>query len=222
MKCLKWLNLSVLTLVLLSTRSLFAQYNPEPALSLIDRVNESYAEYDVHGLSFGDGSIRVSVVTKDGNLQFESRYPVSKKDGRYFEWRHFGQPAYSMSRRLDPGAVRTLASMMFAAKDVVRTIKRGHLESDGKLVAEHGGRLMPASGAKFAIKPEDNFGCEWPFEDMSCTSNGNCCDTHDMCYELYGCDALSWLGLQSYLCSGCNELTVACVTLGTNNSGSAV
>src|SRR5205085_3924877 len=49
--------------------------------------------------------------------------------------------------------------------------------------------------------------------------NGNCCDQHDFCYALWGCDALSWLGLSSPMCTACNEAVVACITLNIFNNG---
>lgn len=204
--------LLALACVLLCAVPLFAQPERVPRLPIIDQIHETYVQYDVNGVTSSDGSIYVSIATKDGQIVFESRFPVIKADGKYLEWHYLAEPGFSMSRRLGPNAVRTVQGMTFAAKDIVKAIRRGHVDANGKFVPR-------ADSKNFAVKADDNYGCDWPFDDMSCTANGNCCDTHDACYLVFNCDALSWLGLESPMCTACNEAVVACITLGIFNNG---
>ncbi len=50
--------------------------------------------------------------------------------------------------------------------------------------------LMP--GSTEATIGYDGFGCDSVAGPASCTSRGNCCDTHDHCYSQNGCSAASW------------------------------
>ena len=54
--------------------------------------------------------------------------------------------------------------------------------------------LIRVAQRRFVPRPEDNYGCDWPFEGLSCTAAGNCCDTHDLCFYANSCDVTSWLG----------------------------
>src|SRR5436309_1734367 len=105
---------------------LLAQSTPV-YLPVVEQIDELYAYYDLHGVRFSDGSILVSVAQKDGEVVFESRCPVVKSDGKYIEWQYLREPRLSMSRRLNPNAIRTLKEMAFNAKDIVRLIRRGHV-----------------------------------------------------------------------------------------------
>jgi hypothetical protein len=203
----------IVAILFCSASSLFAaSLSPRQDLPSIDEVRETYALYDIEGVTTSDGSMRVSIYNKSAELIFESRFPVKKADGKYFEWKYYPQPGYSMSRHLDPQATRTLRGMIYSAKDVVRAFHRGFVSPDGKTFG------TPRSG-KFAIKALDNWGCDAPFESLTCTASGNCCDQHDDCYAIFNCDALSWLGLGSQFCTGCNEMVTLCITAGYNNSG---
>ncbi|HTD83113.1 MAG TPA: hypothetical protein VK648_04915 [Gemmatimonadaceae bacterium] len=170
-------------------------------LPTIDRVHEHFVSVDVDGVVLSDGSIHVTITETDGTAIFQSDFPVVKPDGRYLEWEYRGLQHYSMSRRVDRLTMRTLEEMVHSAKDIVRAIKRGHI-----------------SNGKWVLKTNDQYGCDWPFDDLSCTTRGNCCDTHDACFETFGCNALSWLGLQSVICEGCNIALAACVATGEGSN----
>jgi hypothetical protein len=181
--------------------SALAQSIPGRIIPVVDTVHESYQLYDVEGAMVSDGSIHVTIAASDGSSVFESRYLVTDR-GEFIEWQYRGDTTITMSRRLDDNAVRTVRGMTWAAKDIVRTIKLGR-----------------ASDGEFVAKPDDNYGCDWPFDSLSCTSNGSCCDQHDECYAAFDCDALSWAGLESPLCTACNDAVAACITFGYNNNG---
>ena len=183
---------------LLFAATLFAQDARDGSLVVIEEVHEHYATLDLDGVVMSDGSIRVTIAELDGSSVYVSRFPVVKADGKYLEWEYRGETPYSMSRRVDEIAVRTLQDMTRAAKDVVRLIKTNRVPG------------MDRPG-QLAVKVDDNHGCDWPFEALSETSAGNCCDSHDICYAAFRCDGLSWLGLNSYMCGACNLQLVACI-----------
>jgi hypothetical protein len=165
----------------------------ERCLPVVDEIREHHQAYDVEGVTLSDGSIQVSVLEPDGTAVFESHFPVVRADGRYLEWEYRGETPYSMSVRVDDKSSRTVQGMAGAAKDIVRAIKRGRV-----------------SGGRFKPETDDNYGCDWPFDDVTCGQHGNCCDEHDACYDTFRCSALSWLGLESPLCIACNVALVLC------------
>ena len=141
--------------------SSMAQDRADSCVATNNEIHESYRSYYVDGVTRADGSIIVSIAQLDGKVIFESHFPVVKPDGRYIEWQYYGETAYSMSRRVDDTTTRTVEGMTTSAKDVVRAIQRGHVTGSHR------------------AKIEDKYGCDFPFEDFSCTSAGNCCDAHD-------------------------------------------
>lgn len=131
-----------------------------------------------------------------------------ESDGKHLSWWYRDEQTYSNSTPITDTRVVTLRQMTIAAKDIVRMIKRGTIPSvvDPELPKSDSSNRNP--------RTEDNFGCDAPFESLSCTSVGFCCDIHDACYAAYNCDALSWLGLSSPACTLCNQTLVTCIGLG--------
>ena len=184
--------------------------NPLP---VIDQVQEHYRLYDLEGRTLSDGTISVTISGKDGVPVFESRF-IQKADGKYIEWEYRGETPYSMSRKVDRNTIRTVQGMTTMAKDIVRVIRRGRINPD-QSTWKHAG----TDALKAKMKVDDNWGCDWPFDDLSCTPAGHCCDEHDNCYAIFNCDALSWLGLESVYCQGCNVVLAACVVDASSGAG---
>ena len=188
-------------IIALACFSTFAQDRPDSCAIGSTEVHQSYRSYHVDGVTLSDGTITISIEDAGGKVIYESRFPVVRSDGRYIEWKYYGEMSYSMSRRVDDATVRTVPGMIASAKDVVRAIRRGRVSATHRPTIE------------------DNYGCDFPFEDLSCTPAGNCCDTHDTCYWAFNCDAVSWLGLESTFCTACNVALVACIVNGTGGNG---
>ncbi|MGA8807673.1 MAG: hypothetical protein WB973_07320 [Thermoanaerobaculia bacterium] len=152
----------------------------------------------------------MAITAADGTPVFESRYPVEKADGKYLEWHYQVEPLLSKSTALDQNTVPKLNEMTVAAKEIVRMIRKGETpELPSRVTAQR----------RFVPRPEDNYGCDWPFEGLSCTATGNCCDTHDLCFYANSCDVTSWLGLGSAVCTACNAAVTACITAGIGTTG---
>lgn len=152
----------------------------------------------------------MAITAADGTPVFESRWPVERPDGKYLEWQYQVEPLLSKSTRLDENAVPKVNEMTAAAKEIVRMIRKGETpESPSRVMAQR----------RFVPRAEDNYGCDWPIEGLSCTASGNCCDTHDLCYYANSCDVTSWLGLGSAACAACNAAVTACITAGIGTTG---
>jgi RHS repeat-associated protein len=74
--------------------------------------------------------------------------------------------------------------------------------------------------------PQGNFKRGFDAQDQICTLGRlratvernscvlECCEVHDSCYEVFGCNETSWLGNYwgyNYACQRCNSATVACI-----------
>ena len=200
--------------------SLEAPAQPFPDAAVVERSYEIYAKYDVHAVRYADGSSYVSIIDDSGKIVFETRCAVSRAHGPYFAWIFSGEPAMSFKRRLEPKHNdKSLESLMRISKDIFRGIMRSqmhanHFPASAPMTDSHGSKSK-----KLLVAPTDNYGCDYPFELLSCTPDGNCCDTHDDCYAAFNCDALSWLGLEGSLCTACNVAVVACINSGIGNTG---
>lgn len=200
--------------------ALDAPAQPLPDAAVVERSYEIYAKYDVHAVRYADGSSYVSIIDDAGKIVFEARRAVSQAHGPYFAWIFSGQPAMSFKRRLEPKHDdKSLESLMRISKDIFRGIMRsqrraGHFAVTASIAESHGSKSK-----KFAVAPTDDYGCDYPFELLSCTPDGNCCDTHDDCYAAFNCDALSWLGFEGSFCTACNVALVACIEAGAGNTG---
>lgn len=195
--------------LLLTAIPVLASSDLKNYLPTIAASHESYHDSQIDGAMLSDGSIQVSVTAPDGTSIFESRYPVEKPDGRYLEWQYRIEPVLSRSTRLDQSTFMTLEAMTLAAKDIVRMIRRGGTPEGTSRVRSAG----------FVVRPEDDYGCDWPANDLSCTSVGNCCDEHDRCYAENDCEALSWTGYATPACILCNTNAVFCITTGLGSNG---
>lgn len=210
-------QLRYLMIVCLFSTAAFAQESARPAdekswLPVLGSVHETYVRHQVEGYALSDGTIHVTIHDEDGSVLFESRYPVENtgRDGKYLVWQYYGTPKFSRSTRFDDKAAPTLQSMTIAAKDILRMMK-----TNPPFMAAPDTR----NGPPRKIAPNDDYGCDSIAGSITCTSSGNCCDQHDECYFVFGCDAYSWLGSANPACTLCNEAVVACITLGINNTG---
>lgn len=169
-----------------------------------ESIHEVHDNRLVTATAYDDGFFHVEIQGTDGQLLFESSYPVRRDDGYYIDWTYHGVPSISRSNLIGPEVSPTLRTMTFAAKDIVRMIDRG---------------LAPGSQSR-TPRTEDSFGCDMPgFLNVECTNRGNCCDVHDECYWAYECSWWSWLGVSNILCEGCNARAVVCVTTGLGSTG---
>lgn len=144
----------------------------------------------------------VTITTSDVGPVLEILYPIEKADGRYVEWAYLGEPRVANSTLVDTETYPTLDGMMFAAKDILRMIKSGYNPDSANPTVPH-----------------DTWGCDSIFRDLQCTSNGNCCDVHDLCYTAYDCTYWSWIGISNPGCIGCNALVTSCYLYGVGNTG---
>jgi hypothetical protein len=175
-------------------------------------MREKYVSYDVEGYQFADGRVSVVIIRKDGSVAFESHYPEPAPDGDHLSWSYHGVNELSRSAAIPKNTSVTLEKMSGAARDIVRMADRGGVPPEEGSAATMSRLPHPAT-------PFNNIGCDSPFEDLSCTTSGNCCDSHDTCYLMFHCDITSWLGLQSDYCSACNATAVLCITFGAGSTG---
>lgn len=178
----------------------------------VEVYEENYRNrYRIEAATYADGVMRVSISGMDGKLVFESVYPVQKEDGNYCDWTYYGDPVMTRSTRIGPEVAPTLGTMAFAGKDIIRMIGRGLTPDDA----------APKGEGRLKVKADDNWGCDIDGEGgpVECSGRGNCCDTHDECYVYLSCDFLSWSGLSSAACQGCNVALAACITLGIGSTG---
>ena len=192
-----------ITLVVLFTASSSFAVDRSDQPQKLNQFSEHYRAYDLEGVTQPNGDIFVAIKTTEGVVVFESRF-VTKEDGRYIEWEWRGDPPYSMSRKVAPGTQRDVKGIATMSKDIVRAIKRGK-------VPVSTGNQVGSDKLTARIQPQDDFGCDWPFQELSCTGAGHCCDVHDACFDAYNCTALSWVGLESIVCSACNAVLVSCI-----------
>jgi hypothetical protein len=174
----------------------------EVQLPVINMMSEHFRTYDLRGEAYSDGSIHIWATTANGARLFDSRYPVQKPDGKYLQWQYEGETAVTQSTPVPDSTIPSLEGMFFASRDVVKMLGGGEKPADGSLV-------IAPTGERLHLAPLDDFGCDG-FGGVSCTNKGICCDIHDQCYADNGCRALSWLGLGSPACIGCNIDAVAC------------
>jgi hypothetical protein len=194
---------------------------PAAALPVVETIQEHYLLYDVEGFKLASGAMAVSVKTAEGRIIFESFFPVLSDDGKHIFW-HYDETPRPMSKSTLVGneLVVTLREMTIAAKDIVKQIRRGRVvdPSDpastaavAAAVAAVGTDRAP-NGSRMPARRFDNWGCDYPFDSLSCTSVGNCCDAHDECYRIFGCDAWSWVGLSLAECVLCDAAAVTCIS----------
>jgi hypothetical protein len=54
-------------------------------------------------------------------------------------------------------------------------------------------------------------GCDFFPDEWETPCIRTCCDLHDLCWDVFGCNLLSWLGIGSAACKICNIGVVACI-----------
>ncbi|MFZ5443382.1 MAG: hypothetical protein ACOZQL_25470 [Myxococcota bacterium] len=188
-------------LIILTAVGAFLGCGTEPRVT--QTVTEPFQNYQLHGVARDDGSLQVVIATQQGRTLFQSDYPVYADGIAHLAWSYTGEQTFAVKMVVPPSTQPKLESMTTAARDIVKMIAAGG-----------------APGSNTQIK-YDTWGCTSPAELVvdSCSSNGNCCDTHDECYAANNCDYLSWSGLSSPACEDCNDCVVLCVTgLGTDCS----
>jgi hypothetical protein len=208
-------------------RSLYAQTASGVGWPGTRIVEEHYVVYEARAETAVDGHIKVTIQSSDALVSFESNYPVRHSNGNYLEWEYAGAVRLFASIKVPSSVTPSATSMLIAGKDIVRLIARGSRPSVYELAAAKASQLVDVTWRHrlYAALPVynarlyDNYGCDWPFKDWSCTSSGNCCDKHDECYALNNCNALSWLGLGSLDCINCNNAVQECLEGGVANNG---
>lgn len=205
-------NVLLFSLFVLLSSSVAAQQATSAALApsspVIDSVSERYHGYSVEGRAYADGRLRVGVDAPDGTRVFESAYPINKADGRYLEWKYFGDTPVSNSTRLGPEILVRLDLMTLAAKNLVLT-----LDIKPNITRRNAMRVGP-------ITVTDQWGCDLPeLVDFECTKWGNCCDTHDACFAQNNCSWWSWIGIASWDCKMCDAAAELCALTGIGSTG---
>jgi hypothetical protein len=201
-------------------------------LPVVETVQEHYSLYDISGFKLSSGGMAVLIKNNEGRIVFQSFFPVMANDGKHLFWQYDDNPQ-QMSKSTQVGAdkVVTLREMAIAAKDIIKQIKRGRVVDprDPASTAAVAAAIAASSttvsaSSRMPVKRFDNWGCDYPFDSLSCTSVGNCCDAHDSCYAAFGCDAWSWAGLSVAECVLCDAAAVTCISGsgGTSNGQASV
>ena len=203
-----WLMLSVL--VVIGQVPARAAVSVDQWSPIIDSLDEQHRTYSVAAMAHADGLLQVSIKRVDGTPLYQSVYPVIGPDGgKRLEWTYYHADGmtWTQSNVLPAEISPTIRAMSLAGKDIVRMAANG---------LQPGSR-NPKPGK---IKTDDAWGCDLPeFADFECTSLGNCCDSHDACYEAGDCSVWSWLGVQTLWCEACNATIVLCITAGVGSTG---